>query len=118
MGRRQLARLGAPVVFLVAVTIAVLLIRAGLDHGGAGRTSTLGSAISVSTPTGAGGQTRPSTASKGATGSAERRYYTVQKGDTFGSIAARFGTTSAKLEALNPKANPTTLQVGQRIRVK
>jgi LysM repeat protein len=118
VGRRQLARLGAPLVFLVAVTIAVLLVRAGLDRGGAGRTGTLGSGTSLSTPTGAGTQTRSSTAGSGPAGSAERRYYTVQKGDTFGSIAARFGTTSARLEALNPKANPTTLQVGQRIRVK
>src|SRR2546423_15181117 len=31
--RRELTRFGAPVAFLAAVTIAVLLIKAGLNHG-------------------------------------------------------------------------------------
>jgi LysM repeat protein len=113
VGRRQLARLGAPVVFLLAVTIAVLLVRSAVQRGpGAGSATTLGPAATVST------QTRTSTGATAETGSAERRYYTVQKGDTFGSIAARLRTTAAKLEALNPKVNPTTLQVGQKIRTK
>jgi LysM repeat protein len=117
VGRRQLARLGAPVAFLLAVTIAVLLIRSGLDRGaGAGHPSTGGSASTVSTSAGPGTRTGTSAGSS-SKGSAGRRYYTVQKGDTFGSIAAREGTTIAKLEALNPDANPTTLQVGQRIRL-
>jgi LysM repeat protein len=115
VGRRQLAHLGAPVAFLLAVTIAVLLVRAGLDRGSPGRTSTV---ATVSTSAGAGTQTRSSGAANGKTGSGASRYYTVQKGDTFGSIAAREGTTIARLEALNPQANPTTLQVGQRIRIR
>lgn len=113
MGRRQLARLGAPVAFLLAVTIAVLLIRSAIHRGpAAGSTTTLRAAGTVST------QTRTSATGARPAGSVERRYYTVQKGDTFGSIAARLRTTVAKLEALNPKVNPTTLQVGQKIRTK
>jgi LysM repeat protein len=115
VGRRHLARLGAPFVFLLAVTIVVLLVRSGL-HGetGRGRTSTLGPVGSV--PTATTGRTRTSTGV--ATGPAAARYYTVQKGDTLGAIAAREGTTAAKLEALNPTVNPTALQVGQKIRIK
>jgi LysM repeat protein len=113
VGRRQLARLGAPVAFLLAVTIAVLLVRSAVNRGpGAGSPTTLGPVGTFSTPT------QASTTGKRPTGSVEHRYYTVQKGDTFGSIAARLRTTVARLEALNPKVNPTALQVGQKIRTK
>ncbi len=116
MDRRQLARL-TPVAFLLAVTIAVLLIRSGLHSGpGVEGTSTFGPVTSASTATGTAARTRTSTGAAGE--SAAGRYYTVRKGDTLDAIAARVGTTIAKLEALNPSVNPTTLQVGQKIRVK
>ena len=41
-----------------------------------------------------------------------------QRGDTFGSIAAKVGTTISALETLNPGVSSTALQVGQKIRVK
>jgi LysM repeat protein len=41
--------------------------------------------------------------------------YTVQAGDTFGSIAADLGTTSAELQRLNPNVDPTRLRIGQVI---
>jgi LysM repeat protein len=116
VGRPQLARLGAPAVFLLAITIVVLLVRSGLNGGpSVGGTGTLGHIPSTSAPTTVV-PTRSSTAGGG--GSAPGRYYTVQKGDTFGAIAAREGTTIAKLEALNPTVKPTTLQVGQKIRIR
>jgi len=46
------------------------------------------------------------------------RTYTVQSGDTLGSIAAKTGTTVAKLEQLNPGVDPTALRVGEKIRVE
>jgi LysM repeat protein len=109
VSRRQLAHVAAPVVFLLGVTVAVLLVRSGLE-GHPAQTSTTGPAAHSTTTgtTGAG----PTT-----TATAAARYYTVQKGDTFGSIAAKENTTITDLEALNPDVNPTTLQVGQRIRV-
>jgi hypothetical protein len=39
--RRELTRYGAPAAFLAAVTIAVILIKAGLN-GGSGSTTTVG----------------------------------------------------------------------------
>src|SRR2546423_15667190 len=38
--RRELTRFGAPVAFLAAVTVAVILIKAGLNHGA--KTNTAG----------------------------------------------------------------------------
>jgi LysM repeat protein len=111
VSRRQLAHVAAPAVFLLGVTVAVLLVRSGLE-GHPAQTITTGTAAHSTTGTAGtttGGQTTTSTAAA--------RYYTVEKGDTYGSIAAKENTTVADLEALNPDVNPTTLQVGQRIRV-
>ena len=49
---------------------------------------------------------------------AAARYYIVQSGDTYGTIASREGTSVAKLEALNPGIESSALAVGQKIRVK
>jgi LysM repeat protein len=122
LNRKWLARLGAPVAFLLGVTIAVLLIRAGLE-GGSTRTSTLGAVTQASTArvpkpartvTGARTSLLPGV----STNAAGEQFYTVRKGDTFGSIAAKAGTTVSALEALNPGVSSNALQVGQKIRVK
>ena len=115
--RQQLARFGAPAAFLLGVTIAVLLIRSGLQGAGT-RTPTVGPVTQASTAP----VPKPSkTIAKARTGtifSTGSRYYTVRKGDTFGGIAAKEGTTVAALEALNPGASANSLRVGQKSRVK
>ena len=104
------ARYAAPAVFLAAVTIAVLLVRAGLDDDGP--TSTLPAATApATTSTAAVSQKEPTRKPK-------PRYYVVQSGDTFGTIAAQFETTVEALQALNPEVSSNSLTVGQRIRVK
>ena len=112
MSRRQLAHVAAPAVFLLGVTVAVLLVRSGLEGHPAQATTTTGPAAHSTT-----GATGTTDGGQTTTATAAATYYTVQKGDTYGSIAAKENTTVADLEALNPDVNPTTLQVGQRIRV-
>ena len=41
--------------------------------------------------------------------------YTIQAGDTFFSLARRFNTTVAAIQAANPGVDPNRLQIGQRI---
>lgn len=103
-------RYAAPVAFLAAVTIAVLLIRAFVDHGGRHAATPATTTTQTTTPT----HHRKRHAHHQST----VRTYTVQTGDTFGSIAEKTGTTVARLEQLNPRVSPTALQVGQRIRVR
>lgn len=43
------------------------------------------------------------------------RQYVVQPGDTFFSIAQRFGVSVARIQGANPAVNPNNLQVGQVI---
>jgi len=112
--RAGAARYAAPAAFLLAVTIAVLLIRAGLNGDNTPTTTaptTTASTTSTSTSTSQGTTTRHT-----QTGAAQ--YYTVQSGDTFGSISAKTGVPISQLESLNPSVSSNTLQVGQRVRVK
>ena len=101
------ARLLAPVLFLLAVTGIVLVVRAGLrsDDSGA-RTST---ATVQTRPAHAGGQPKPSTA---------KRWYVIRNGDTLEAIAGQVGTTVAVLLRLNPDVEPTALRPGERLRVR
>src|SRR5919201_1224107 len=48
---------------------------------------------------------------------AARRFYTIQSGDTLETVAAKFGTTTQKLLALNPTIDPHALSIGQKIRI-
>jgi LysM repeat protein len=114
--RRELTRYGAPAAFLAAATIAVLLIKAGLS-GGSGATTTVG-ALPTGTTTRAT-QTRSTTTITTPTASTTPapRYYTIQSGDTLGSVALKEHTTVDDLLRLNPGINPEGLRVGQRVRV-
>jgi len=123
--RRELTRYGAPAAFLAAVTIAVILIKAGLNSG-SGSTTTVGLP-----PTTAATSTRPTTTTKlvlttpqsttattTETTTPGAEYYVVQSGDTLGSIAQKYSATVDELMTLNPGIDPTALRIGQRIRTK
>jgi LysM repeat protein len=104
--RKHAKRYGAPAAFLLAVTVAVLLVRSGLQ----GRDSST-DATTVRTTT----ATTPVTTSVPVK---QRRFYHVRQGETLSDVAIRFDTTVAALETLNPGVEPTNLTVGQRLRVK
>jgi LysM repeat protein len=46
---------------------------------------------------------------------APSRQYAVQSGDTFYSIARKFGVSVARIEGANPSVNPNNLAIGQII---
>ncbi len=106
MTRRQFARVAAPVAFLAAVTIAVLIAHSELRHDAARPPATTTTQTTVTRTTRKHAQKH------------HVRRYVIRPGDTFGSIAHTLGTTVARLEQLNPGVDPTTLRVGEKIRVK
>ena len=124
--RRELARLAAPVAFLVGITILIVLVHSALSSGGG--TTTAAETTTARTTTKAKPKQKPktttsatttaATTSTTATGTGPAQYYTIQSGDTFGAIASREGTTVQELLALNPGVNPNALTVGQQIRIK
>jgi LysM repeat protein len=112
------ARYLAPVAFLLGVTIAVLLVRSGLDRSRPSQTTgpvTHASTAPVPPKTRTVTRAQTSTTQASVAGA---QYYTVQTGDTFGSIASSKGITVDELTALNPGVSSNALQVGQQIRVK
>jgi LysM repeat protein len=100
------ARYLAPAAFLAAVTIAVLLVHAGLQGGKAKTTVSTQFVIS----------TAPKTTTQAV--GPKKRFYTVQTGDTFGTIASKAGISISQLETLNPGVSSNSLQVGQKLRIK
>lgn len=118
--RRELTRYGAPAAFLLAVTIAVLLIKSGLDSGSKQSTvavpTTTAQTTTAAAPTTTIALTGSGTVSTTTT-AANARYYTIQSGDTLGSIAAQYNTSVDQLLTWNPGVNASSLQPGQQIRV-
>ena len=110
MNRLWATRLAAPAAFLLGITVAVLLVRAGLDGDGAATT-----AAQTATPTTVAttAQTQTRTATQ-----PQQAFVEIASGDTLDQIALDNGTTVEQLLALNPGLDPNALQVGQRVRVR
>ena len=108
--RRGLGRYAAPVAFLVAATIAVLLIRSALDESGPAPATT---SVATTQPTTTAATTTTTTTTTGAA-----EYHTIVSGDTFQQLALDNHTTVDELVRLNPGVNPSALTVGQKIRIR
>ena len=103
MRQDEWRRYVAPAAFLLAVTIAIILIRAGLNAGGSTKP----------------GGTVPATQTTNARKVARaKRFWTVRAGDTFVVISANTGVPVATIARLNPKLTSTSLHIGQKVRVK
>jgi LysM repeat protein len=106
--RLWLSRVIAPLAFLAAVTILVVVVQRALDDGDTSAvTQATEPAESSPVTTDTGGQETP----------ASRRFYRIQPGDTLEGIAADFDTTVDSLLELNPDLDPLALDPGTRIRV-
>ena len=90
-----------PAAFLLAVTIAVVLIRAGMNAGDK-----------------ASGPSASTAPRHVTTAAARRRFWTVRAGDTFGVISTKTGVPVATIARLNPKATSTSLHIGEKVRIK
>jgi LysM repeat protein len=108
----RLARYAAPIAFLAAVTVAILLVRSGLENGDA----TTPPATTAATT--AAATTQPGTTGGTTTSQAGAEFYVIRAGDTLAVIADEHDTTVEQLLVLNPDVDPVALTVGQRIRVK
>ena len=108
--RRELARFLAPAAFLLALTIAALLLRAGLRGGDSKATTPLTRLVSERVTT---AEARTTTKKKRPA----KRFYTIRSGDTLDIVAAKFQTTTERLLALNPGIDPHALTVGQKVRI-
>lgn len=109
-----LARYAAPAAFLLAATVAILLVRSALSND---ETSPVPRPATTAAATG----TKPAeTTTKAGTTTAASgaEFYEIEPGDTLAVVADEFDTTVEELLVLNPSLDPVALTIGQRIRVK
>lgn len=107
-------RYAAPAAFLLAVTVAVILVRAGFESGH----DTTGTTTTIATTTKHPATTTPTTTAAKPPPKTVKKFVTVQAGDTFSVISARTHVPVATIERLNPKVGSTTLHIGEQIRIK
>jgi LysM repeat protein len=98
-------RYAAPAAFLLAVTIAVVLVRSGLEHGSPTPSATTATRAIPPSP-------------QVSTTASKREYWTVRAGDTFGVISTKTGVSVARIQRLNPKVTSTSLFIGEKVRIK
>ena len=111
-------RYAAPAAFLLAATIAIVAIRAGLESGQNHKST---STVVVPSPPHKRVTTtssKPKHTSTSATTTSGQQFWTVQAGDTFSVIASKSGVSVATIETLNPNASSTTLHIGEKIRLR
>jgi LysM repeat protein len=109
--RVWLTRLAAPLAFLAAATVLVVVVQRALDED-ASSASTEAVEPSESVPV------TIETAAPEDVPASERQFYRIRAGDTLEAIAAEFDTTVDRLLELNPGVDSFALQPGTRIRVQ
>ena len=110
MRNRPWTHYAAPAAFLLAVTVAVMLIRSAISHEPSTTTTAsvpLPPRKTVATPTSPAKRRAPAP-----------RFYTVVAGDTFAVIASKTGVAVSRIQQLNPTVNPNALYIGQRLRIR
>ena len=110
MSRATVARVVAPLAFLLAATLGVLAVRAAVDRQEPGRTIV----PPATAPATTGDEPREVATARP---DEEPEFYVIQAGDTLEAIASAHGTTVEQLLLLNPNIDPVALTIGQRIRV-
>jgi LysM repeat protein len=107
-------RYAAPAAFLLAATVAIVLVRSGIDAGDDAGTRT----GSVPTITRKQVATTTTTKRRATTTGSSQAFWVVQAGDTFGVISTKTGVPVATIERLNPNASSTSLFIGEKIRLR
>jgi LysM repeat protein len=108
----RVARYAAPAAFLLAATIAILIVRSGLSNDETTATTPTVATTTVEEPAGTTTVAGTTTDVSGA------EFYEIESGDTLAVVAEQFDTTVERLLVLNPDIDPVALTIGQRIRVK
>jgi LysM repeat protein len=111
---RKWSHYAAPAAFLLAVTVAVLLVRSALRTD-----ATTTSAAIPTLPQRT--STTPATTRRVATKPkppSSQRFYTVVAGDTFAVIASKTGVPVGRIQQLNPNVESTALFIGQKLRIR
>jgi LysM repeat protein len=102
--RRRPGRFLAPIALVVVIAGTYLIVEQGVNSSHTASTQVK--------------RTQAPRLTRAQRRFAHDRFYTVKPGESLSSIADRTGVSVHRLEALNPRINPDSLLVGQRIRLR
>ena len=108
----SVARYAAPAAFLLAATVAILLI-----HSALGGKTVPGPGLPAATTTTTAPLTTTVASAPKPPPKPAGRFHVVQSGEGFAAIAVAEHTTVAQIQALNPGVSSNQLHVGQKLRV-
>jgi LysM repeat protein len=108
--RTWLVRLIAPLAFILAAVVLVVVIERALEDSSSSSASPEPAPV-VSESVPAESETLPETVPL------EEQFYRIRAGDTLEAISQQFGTSVERLLELNPGIDPLALSPGRRIRV-
>ena len=114
--RRSPLRFLAPVA-LIAFGLALLVIVSSSNSGDSDNTPSA-SEREKDRDLGSSTKKKKRKSKSSANGSLPTRSYTVQRGDTLGSISEKTGIPVDKLQELNPQIDPQQLTTGQKIKLR
>ena len=114
--RRSPLRFLAPVA-LVAFGLALLVVVSSSNSGDSDSTPSA-SEREKDRDLGASTKKKKRKSKSSANGTLPTRTYTVQRGDTLGSISEKTGIPVEKLQELNPQIDPQQLTTGQKIKLR
>jgi len=115
--RRSPARFLAPLA-LIAVLIVFLAILTGSNSNNPGSPTTESSSSTTSSTPAKTTASKTTVKKSAKTGATSVRTYTVQVGDTLGSIADKTGIPLERIQTLNPDVDPHAMVAGQKIKLK
>src|SRR5215217_7037380 len=114
--RRSPLRFLAPVA-LIAFGLALLVIVSSSNSGDSDNTPSA-SEREKDRDLGSSTKKKKRKSKSSANGSLPTRSYTVQRGDTLGSISEKTGIPVDKLQELNPQIDPQQLTTGRKIKLR
>jgi LysM repeat protein len=114
--RRSPLRFLAPIA-LVVFGLALLVVLSSSNSGDSDSTPSA-SERQKDRDLGASTKKKKRKAKTAANGSLPTRSYTVQRGDTLGSISEKTGIPVTQLQELNPQIDPQQLTTGQKIKLR
>jgi len=116
--RRSPARFLAPLALIVVLVAFLSIVTSPGSNGGGSPVTDTASQTSTHAATTTGTASKTTAKKSPQAETVGPRTYTVQVGDTLGSIADKTGIPLERIQTLNPDVDPHAMVAGQQIKLR